>query len=99
DNNGNGEYDEGEDDLGNIVETDVIIKGKDPDVGFLAGMIQSFGDAPGGFSEELQEFTYALSAEYMYQDAFALRAGFFHESPEKGARQFMSLGAGFKFKV
>ena len=99
DNNGNGEYDPDEDDLGNIVQTDVIIKGKDPDVGFLAGMIQSFGDAPGGFSEELQEFTYALSAEYMYQESFALRAGFFHESPEKGARQFMSLGAGFKFKV
>lgn len=99
DNNGNGEYDPDEDDLGNIVQTDVIIKGKDPDVGFLAGMIQSFGDAPGGFSEELQEVTYALSAEYMYQESFALRAGFFHESPEKGARQFMSLGAGFKFKV
>ena len=91
----------GEDVLGDQISGDneVIYDGKDPDVGFLAGMIQSFGDAPGGFSEELKEFTYALSAEYMYQESFALRAGFFHESPEKGARQFMSLGAGFKFKV
>lgn len=88
-----------DDELGNIVQTDVIIDGKDTDVGFIPGMFQSFADAPGGFSEELQEFTYALSAEYMYQESFALRAGFFHESPEKGARQFMSLGAGFKFKV
>lgn len=99
DNNGNGEYDEDVDDLGAVVTPSVIIDGKDPDVSFISGMISSFGDAPGGFSEELKEFTWALSAEYNYQDAFALRAGFFHESPEKGARQFMSLGAGFRFKV
>lgn len=99
DNDGNGEYDEDVDDLGAVVTPSVIIDGKDPDVGFIQGIFQSFGDAPGGFSEELQEFTWALSAEYNYQDAFALRAGFFHESPEKGARQFMALGAGFRFKV
>ena len=62
-------------------------------------MFQSFGDAPGGFSEEMKEWTWALGAEYMYQDSFGFRAGYFHESEEKGARQFFAIGAGFKYNV
>jgi hypothetical protein len=94
--NGSGEYEEDEDIL--ISETDdVIVSGKTNDVSFIKGVFQSFGDAPGGFSEEMQEFTWALGAEYQYQDSFAFRAGYFHESEEKGARQFFSLGAGFKY--
>lgn len=76
-----------------------IVAGKDNDVPFLSGIFQSFGDAPGGFKEEMQEITYALGAEYVYQDAFALRAGYFHESETKGARKFFALGAGFKYNV
>jgi hypothetical protein len=68
-------------------------------IGWVSGIFKSFGDAPGGFSEELKEITYSVGAEYMYQDAFAFRLGYFHESPEKGARQFFSLGAGFKYNV
>lgn len=68
-------------------------------IGWVPGIFQSFGDAPGGFSEELQEVTYSIGSEYVYQDSFALRAGYFHESPEKGARKFFSLGAGFKYNV
>ena len=98
DENGNGEYDDGEP-LGAVVDDYVIISGKDPDVTFIKGIFQSFGDAPGGFSEELQEFTWALGAEYVYQDSFAFRTGYFHESEEKGARQFFAIGAGFKFNV
>lgn len=63
------------------------------------GMFKSFNDAPDGFSEELKEFTWALGAEYIYQDSFAIRAGYFNESEEKGARKFMSLGAGFKYNI
>ncbi len=81
-----------------IREDGVIIEGKDDDVGFVAGMFQSFGDAPGGFSEELKEFTWALGAEYMYDQTFAFRAGYFNESDLKGARKFFTLGAGFSFK-
>jgi len=66
-------------------------------IGWLPGVFQSFGDAPGGFSEELKEITYAAGAEYLYQDSFAMRLGYFHESPYKGGRQFFSLGAGFKY--
>ncbi|CAA9194824.1 type IX secretion system outer membrane channel protein PorV [Flavobacterium collinsii] len=69
------------------------------DIGWVSGIFKSFGDAPGGFSEELKEITYSVGAEYMYQDAFAIRAGYFHESPVKGARQFFSLGARFKYNV
>nr|WP_299070683.1 type IX secretion system outer membrane channel protein PorV [uncultured Allomuricauda sp.] len=68
-------------------------------IGFLSGVFESFGDAPDGFGEELKEITWALGAEYRYQDAFMLRAGYFNENEEKGARQFMTLGAGFKFKA
>lgn len=66
-------------------------------IGWTSGVFKSFGDAPDGLKEELQEVTYALGAEYLYQDSFALRMGYFHESPQKGARQFLSLGAGFKY--
>ena len=66
-------------------------------IGWTSGIFKSFGDAPGGFSEELKEITYAAGAEYLYQDSFAMRLGYFHESPDKGARQFFSLGAGFKY--
>jgi hypothetical protein len=68
-------------------------------IGWVSGVFKSFGDAPGGFSEELKEVTYALGAEYEYQDSFSLRSGYFHESDEKGARKFFSLGAGFKYNV
>jgi len=75
-----------------------IIKGQDDNVGFLKGIFQSFGDAPGGFSEELKEFTWALGAEYMYDNVFALRTGYFNESDLKGGRKYFTLGAGFKFR-
>ncbi|MDF4204771.1 type IX secretion system outer membrane channel protein PorV [Maribacter sp. SA7] len=65
----------------------------------FSGIFNSFTDAPDGFSEELKEFTWALGAEYTYQDAFMLRTGYFNESEEKGSRKFFTLGAGFKFKA
>nr|WP_298929128.1 type IX secretion system outer membrane channel protein PorV [uncultured Allomuricauda sp.] len=68
-------------------------------IGFLSGAFESLGDAPDGFGEELKEITWALGAEYRYQEAFMLRAGYFNENEEKGARQFFTLGAGFKFKA
>ncbi len=68
-------------------------------IGWVPGVFKSFGDAPDGFSEEIKEVTYAVGAEYLYQDSFAMRLGYFHESPLKGARQFFSLGAGFKYNV
>lgn len=66
---------------------------------WVSGIFSSFGDAPGGFSEELKEFTYSVGTEYLYQDSFAFRLGYFHESPLKGARKFFSLGAGFKYNI
>lgn len=89
DTNGNGRQDNN--------EPTIIVKGKSQDVNFLKGIFQSFGDAPGGFSEELKEFTWALGAEYKYQDSFAFRTGYFNESDDKGARKFLAVGAGFKY--
>ncbi len=79
-------------------ETGEIIAGKDNDVGFVQGMFQSFYDAPRGFQEELEEVMWAFSAEYMYNKVFSVRAGYFHESENKGNRQFFTMGAGFKFR-
>ena len=95
DNNENGVFDEGDEQVGEPYID--IIDGMSTDVDFLSGVFQSFSDAPGGFSEELKEFTWALGAEYLYDDSFALRAGYFNESEDKGARKFLALGAGFKF--
>ena len=66
-----------------------------PDISFLKGIFESFGDAPGGFEEELKEITWAAGIEYVFQDTFALRTGYFNESLEKGSRRFLTLGAGF----
>lgn len=67
--------------------------------GWAQGIFKSFNDAPDGFSEELREFTWALGAEYTYQDSFALRLGYFNENELKGARKFFTMGAGFKYNV
>jgi hypothetical protein len=92
-----------------------IVSGYDPNVGVATGMIQSFYDAPGVvnfnqdgtysvedgsiFREELREFNIGGGVEYLFNDAFAFRTGFFNEHYSKGARQFITLGAGIKYTV
>ncbi|WP_298370700.1 type IX secretion system outer membrane channel protein PorV [uncultured Lutibacter sp.] len=68
------------------------------DISFFSGIFKSFNDAPDGFSEELKEFTWGLGAEYMYDNSFAIRAGYFNESDLKGARKYFTIGSGFNFK-
>lgn len=62
----------------------------------ISGIFKSFGDAPGGFSEEMKEIMWSLGAEYDYDNKFRLRTGYFHESKMKGNRRYLSFGAGFK---
>lgn len=64
---------------------------------FFSGIFSSFGDAPDGFSEEIREFTWSLASEYVYDDVFSLRVGYFNESDIKGARKFATFGAGFEY--
>ena len=66
------------------------------DVSSINGIFKSFGDAPGGLKEELQEISWSLGGEYVYHDQFAVRAGYHHESANKGNRKYLTLGAGFK---
>lgn len=66
---------------------------------WMSGVFESFGDAPGGFSEELKEFTLGGGVEYSYMDSFALRLGYFSEHETKGARKYFTLGAGFKYNI
>lgn len=65
----------------------------------VSSWFSSFGDAPGGFSEELKEWTISTGAEYWYQDQFALRAGYFYENKTKGNRKYFTVGAGIKYNV
>jgi hypothetical protein len=92
--NGNGVIDGTE-------ETDLRAKNRSEynRTGWTSGIFKSFNDAPDGFSEELKEFTYSVGSEYMYQDSFAFRLGYFHESPLKGSREYFTLGAGFKYSA
>ena len=69
------------------------------DISPIAGIFKSFGDAPGGFKEEMQEIQWSLGAEYSYNDRFMLRAGYHHESESKGNRKYYTVGAGFKMSV
>ena len=69
------------------------------DVSSISGIFKSFGDAPGGFKEELQEVQWSVGGEYVYHDKFALRAGYHHESANKGNRKYFTVGAGFKMNV
>ena len=75
-----------------------IIGYNQADVNFLSGIFKSFGDAPDGFSEELKEFTVAFGLEYLYNDSFAIRAGYFNENENKGARKYLTFGTGFKIE-
>lgn len=69
------------------------------DVSSIAGIFKSFGDAPGGFKEELQEVRWSVGGEYTYNDRFSVRAGYHHESENKGNRKYFTVGAGFKMNV
>lgn len=90
-----------------LVPTPPDVEGKDPAeqqqiledyyaTSPIAGIFQSFSDAPGGFKEEIQEITYSVGAEYAYENQFFVRGGYFHEAQNKGNRRYFSVGAGFR---
>ena len=69
------------------------------DVGSIAGIFKSFHDAPGGFKEELEEIQWSVGAEYVYHDQFSLRAGYHHQSENKGNLKYFTVGGGFRMSV
>lgn len=77
----------------------IITAGKDPNVGVSKGIVQSFGDAPGGMSEELKEINCSVGFEYWYAKTFAVRAGYFNEAKTKGNRKFFTAGIGVRYNV
>jgi len=76
-----------------------IVSGMDPDIAVVSGVFQSFGDAPGGFGEEMREINYSIGTEYWYANQFAIRAGYFFEHDTKGGRKFFTFGSGVKYNV
>lgn len=77
----------------------VISRGMNNDVSTVSGIFQSFHDSPYGFMEELSEVSIGGGAEYWYNEVFAVRAGYFHESTYKGGRKYVTLGAGLRYNV
>lgn len=78
----------------------VILAGRDPyEQSVATGMFGSFSDAPGGFGEEMREISISTGVEYWYDKQFAIRAGYFYESPTKGNRRYFTVGAGLKYNV
>lgn len=75
-----------------------IVDGQDPDRSVVSALFSSFGDAPGGFSEELSEISIGTGVELLFKETFAIRTGYFHESQDKGNREHLTLGTGFKYK-
>ncbi len=67
--------------------------------GVVGSWFSSFGDAPGGFSEELKEFQVSAGFEYWYNNQFALRAGYFYEDKTKGNRRYFTAGLGIKYNI
>jgi hypothetical protein len=76
-----------------------IEAGKNPNVGVISGIFQSFGDAPDGGKEEFRELTYSIGMEYWYNKMFSVRAGYFNEHASKGNRKYFTLGAGIRYNV
>ena len=84
---------ESEEDYQNRVQKDYY------EVSSIGGIFKSFTDAPGGFKEELQEINWSVGAEYVYNDKFSIRAGYHHESENKGNRKYYTVGAGFRMSA
>lgn len=89
----------GTDSINNSTNEKIIEAGKDPNVGIAKGMLQSFGDAPGGSKEELKEINYSVGFEYWYAKTLAVRAGYFHEAKTKGNRKYFTVGLGLRYNV
>ncbi|MBU6343374.1 MAG: type IX secretion system outer membrane channel protein PorV [Bacteroidetes bacterium] len=65
----------------------------------IRGVFKSFGDAPGGISEEWKEVTKSFGLEYWYDDQFAVRTGYFYENRSKGNRHYFTVGIGVKYSI
>jgi len=77
----------------------IVLPDNSSNKSLVSSIFGSFSDAPGGFKEELQEFTISTGAEYWYNKQFALRAGYFHEAQNKGNRKFFTAGVGVKMNI
>ena len=82
-----------------MVPTPTYVNGKIVENGTaIGGILGSFGDAPGGFSEELKEINLSLGGEYVYNDMFAARAGYYFENADKGGRKYFTAGFGVRLE-
>lgn len=64
--------------------------GNVPNVGVIEGIGKSFSNK--------ESIMYSGSLEYSYDNAFAVRTGYFRESELQGARQYATVGVGLKYQ-
>lgn len=65
---------------------------------YVSSILGSFSDAPGGFSEEINEITFSMGAEFWLKEGIALRMGYFAEHMTKGNREYFTTGLGLTYK-
>jgi len=82
---------------GNITDSTALVNYRSKSV--VGSWFSSFGDAPGGFKEELKEFQVSIGAEYSYNNQFSVRAGYFYEDKTKGNRKYFTMGVGVKYNI
>lgn len=58
--------------------------------GVVSGWFKSFGNSA---------LAYSVGGEYMYNDQFALRAGYYGESASMGKRSYVTLGVGINYNI
>ncbi len=61
-----------------------------PNVGPIEGIGKSFSNE--------KSLMYSAALDYEYDNTFAIRGGYFYESPEQGARQYATVGLGLKYQ-
>jgi hypothetical protein len=82
-----------------LVPTPDSVNANQTDQSWITGMGTSLYQAPDGFKEKMQELMIGGGAEYWYDNQFAVRAGYFHESRNKGNRRFFTAGVGIRYQT
>ena len=86
---------------GVLLQNDPQVVAKNKEIAnksIVSGILGSFSDAPGGFKEELREINLSTGLEYNYNDLLYARGGYFYEAPDKGDRQYISMGLGVRYQ-
>lgn len=69
------------------------------DKSVVSAIFSSFGDAPRGGKEELEEIDICGGIEYTYNNMFSARFGYHHNHENKGNLKYCTVGLGVKYQM